>query len=124
MNVKIDVGKAFLKVPFMGKPKLPDVKEAFKIYREMPHGYLEEKAKDKLRRMGYKIISREDAPEWIKKVGSPDIIAVKDGEYILAEIKPSRQLKRYSQAKAKLILVTDIEEGKTIEVWGLKEIES
>ena len=89
--------------------KLPDVKEVFKIYRETPHGDLEEKAKSKLRRMGHKIISREDAPEWIKRTGSPDIIAVKDEEYVLAEVKPSHQLWRYSQAKAQLILVTNVE---------------
>ena len=117
-------GKVSLKVLPLGKPELPDVKEALRIYREMPHGYLEEKAKEKLRRMGYKILFREEAPEWIKRVGSPDIIAVKDGEYILAEVKPSSQLKRYSQAKTRLILVTDVEEGKTIEVWGLKELEA
>jgi len=104
--------------------KLPDVKEAFKIYREMPHGDLEEKAKNKLKRMGYKVISREDAPEWIKRIGSPDIIAVKDGEYILAEVKPSDQLKRYSQAKVKLILVTDVQKGKAVEIWGLEELET
>ena len=60
-----------------------------------------------MKRMGYKIISREEAPEWIKRVGSPDIIAVKNGEYILAEVKPSDQLRRYSEAGVKLILVTN-----------------
>jgi hypothetical protein len=104
--------------------KLPDVKEAFGTYRKMPHGFLENKAKSKLEKMGYRIIAREYAPEWIKKTGSPDIIAVKNGEYILAEVKPSDQLKRYSKSKAKLVLVTDIEEGNTIEVWGLKELET
>ena len=104
--------------------KLPDVKEAFKIYREMPHGYLEKKAENKLKRMGYKVISREEAPEWIKSVGSPDIIAVKDGEYILAEVKPSDQLRRYSEAGVKIILVTNVQKGKAVEVWGIEELET
>ena len=74
--------------------------------------------------MGYKIISREEAPEWIKRVGSPDIIAVKDGEYILAEVKPSDQLRRYSEAGVKFILVTNVQKGKAVEVWGLEELET
>jgi len=104
--------------------KLPDVKEAFELYRKMPHGFLEEKAKAKLRRMGYRIIDREHAPEWIKRAGGPDIIAENNGEYVLVEVKPSDQLRRYSKAAAKLILVTDVEEGKAVEVWGLKELET
>jgi Holliday junction resolvase-like predicted endonuclease len=72
--------------------------------------------------MGYRIITREQAPEWIKAVGGPDIIAVEDDEYVLVEVKPSDQLKRYSKAKARLILVTDIDEGKVVEVWGMKEL--
>jgi len=105
--------------------EIPSVKEAFKIYEErMPHGYLEKKAENKLKRMGYKIISREEAPEWIKRVGSPDIIAVKNGEYILAEVKPSDQLRRYSEAGVKLILVTNVQKGKAVEVWGLEELET
>jgi len=88
----------------------------------MPHGFLKEKAKEKLRKMGYRIIAREQAPEWIKVVGDPDIIAVKDDEYVLVEVKLSGQLKRYSKAKARLILVTDVDEGKAVEVWGIKEL--
>jgi len=99
------------------------LKELWEEYLKTPHGFLEEKAKAKLREMGYKII--EDYghfPEWIKKAGSPDIIAVKDGEYVLVEVKPSYQLERYSKVKAKLILVTTVEEGSAIEVWGYKEL--
>jgi Holliday junction resolvase-like predicted endonuclease len=112
-----------MRVVGVGYGKLPDVKEAFEIYWKTPHGSLERKARAKLERMGYRVISRDDAPEWIKSVGSPDIIAVRGDEYVLVEVKPSDQLKRYSKAKAKLILVTDVEEGKAIEVWGLKELE-
>jgi Holliday junction resolvase len=107
----------------MGYGKLPNVKEAFETYRKMPHGELWSRAKAKLERMGYRIISRDDAPGWIKSVGEPDIIAVKGDEYVLIEVKPSDQLKRYSKTRAKLILVTDVDEGKAIEVWGLKELE-
>ena len=106
--------------------EIPSVKEAFKIYEERIHGYLEKKAENKLKRMGYKIISREEAPEWIKRVGSPDIIAVKNGEYILAEVKPSDQLRRYSEAGVKIILVTNVQKGKAVEVevWGIEELET
>jgi Holliday junction resolvase-like predicted endonuclease len=97
-------------------------KETLEAYLKTQHGSLDLKARQRLKRMGYKIIKREQAPEWIRAVGAPDIIAVKDGEYALAEVKTSDQLKRYSTAKAKLILVTDVEEGKAIEVWGMKEL--
>jgi len=102
--------------------EIPSVWEALEIYRKMPSGFLEEKAKEKLIKMGYKIIRREEAPDWIKAVGDPDIIAVKDGEYVLVEVKPSDQLKRYSKARARLVLVTDVDEGKAVEVWGMKEL--
>ena len=101
---------------------MPSVREAFEEYYKMPQGFLEKKAEEKLRKMGYRIITREQAPEWIKAVGAPDIIAVKDDEYILVEVKPSDQLKRYSKAKARLVLVTDVDEGKAVEVWGIKEL--
>ena len=102
--------------------EVPSVWEALEIYRKTPHGFLEEKAREKLRKMGYKIIKREEAPDWIKAVGDPDIIAVKGDEYVLVEVKPSDQLKRYSKAKARLVLVTDVDEGKAVEVWGMKEL--
>jgi len=101
---------------------VPSVWEALERYRKMDHGFLEEKAREKLRKMGYKIIKREEAPDWIKAVGDPDIIAVKGDEYVLVEVKPSDQLKRYSKAKARLVLVTDVDEGKAVEVWGVKEL--
>jgi len=104
--------------------KLPDVKETFELYKRTPHGFLEEKAKAKLRRIGYRIIARKHAPKWIKRTGSPDIIAEKNGEYILVEVKPRYQLKRYSKATANLILVTDVEEEEAVKMWGLKELET
>lgn len=55
-------------------------------------------------------------------MGSPDIIAVRDGEYVLVEIKPSDQLKRNPKVGEKLILVTDVEERKAIEIWGMREL--
>lgn len=51
----------------------------------MSHGEYEEKAEAKLRRLGYKILKYEEWPRWIKDLGSPDIVAVKDGEYVVAE---------------------------------------
>lgn len=103
---------------------MPSVEEALKGYCKTPHGFLEEKAIAKLKRMGYKITDYDHAPKWIREVDCPNIIAVKDGEYILVKVKLSDQLRRYSMAKAKLVLVTNVEEGKAIEVWGLKELET
>lgn len=75
------------------------------------HEVLRIAAEERLKEMGYRIIHRDHAPDWIKRAGSPDVVSVKNGEYVLVEVKPSNQLKRYSRAKAKLILVTDVEEG-------------
>jgi hypothetical protein len=105
--------------------KTGSVEEALKVRGILPpHEVLRICAEEKLKRMGYKIIKYEEAPEWIKATGSPDIIAVKDNEYILAEVKPGNQLKRYTKTtKAKFILITDIDEGKAVEVWGRKELD-
>lgn len=97
-------------------------KELLKKYLNTPSGFLDLKARQKLKKMGYRIVNHEEAPKWIKDVGSPDIIAVKNNEYIIAEVRPSNQLRRYSKAKTKLILITDVEEGENVEVWGLKEL--
>jgi len=81
-------------------------------------------AEEKLKSLGYKIVRRDEAPDWIKKVGSPDIIAEKDGEFIIVEVKYSGQLERYSKAKkARFIIVTNVEEGSKVEIWGIKELE-
>lgn len=61
-------------------------------------------------------------PRWIKDLGDPDIVAVKDEKYVIAEVKPSDQLRRYFKAKARLIFVTNVEEGERIEVLGDKEL--
>ncbi|MEM4561364.1 MAG: hypothetical protein QW123_00590 [Desulfurococcaceae archaeon] len=45
---------------------------------------------------------------------------MKKPEGISRELETS-QLKRYSKVKAKLIMVTDVEEGSAVEVWGLRE---
>ncbi len=89
-----------------------------------PHEVLRICAEEKLKSLGYKIIKRDEAPDWIKKVGSPDIIAEKDGKFVIAEVKYSRQLERYSKAKkARFIIVTNVEEGSEVDVWGIKELE-
>lgn len=98
--------------------------EALKEYLKMPHGSLELKAREKLKKMGYEIVKREQAPEWIKRIGSPDIIARKGDKYVIVEVKPSDQLRRYSQTEAKLVIVTSVVEGRTVEIWGEKELSS
>jgi hypothetical protein len=104
--------------------KTGSVEEALKVRGILTqHEVLRICAEEKLKRMGYKIIKDRESPEWIKATGSPDIIAVKDNEYILAEVKTSNQLKRYTKTKAKFILITDIDEGKAVEVWGKKELD-
>ena len=104
--------------------RIPSVKDSLRLYyTRVPHGVLERLAIDKLKRMGYRIISRDDAPEWIRRVGSPDIIAERGGEHVIVEVKPSVQLWRYSKAKAKLILITNVKSGRNVEVWGLRELE-
>jgi len=100
------------------------VSEALKVARYLtPHEVLRICAEEKLKAQGYRITSRDEAPEWIKKVGSPDVIAEKDGEYVLVEVKPLEQLVRYSLSGAKTILVTNIETSKHVEVWGIRELE-
>jgi len=89
-----------------------------------PHEVLRICAEEKLKSLGYRIVRRNEAPDWIKRVGSPDIIAEKGGEFVIAEVKYSEQLERYSKAKkARFIIVTNIEEGGKVEVWGVKELE-
>jgi len=61
--------------------------------------------------MGYRIIGWDETPEQVKAAGSPDIIAEKDGEYVLVEVKVLDQLRRYSESGAHLILVTNVECG-------------
>jgi len=104
--------------------KTKSVAEALKVARYLtPHEVLRICAEEKLKAQGYRIISRDEAPEWIKRVGSPDVIAEKNGEYILVEVKPSGQLVRCSLSGVKTILVTNIETSKHVEVWGIRELE-
>lgn len=73
--------------------------------------------------MGYRIYEQEEAPEHIRRVGSPDIIAERNGEWLLGEVKMLGQLARYEEAGTKLILITNVQEGAKIKVWGIKELE-
>jgi len=41
----------------------PSILEALEMYRETPHGFLEEKAREELVKMGYKVIRREEASD-------------------------------------------------------------
>jgi Holliday junction resolvase-like predicted endonuclease len=80
-------------------------------------------AEERLKRMGYRIVGRDEAPEFIRRVGSPDVIAERSGSWLLVEVKPLDQLARYEEAGVKLILVTNVRKGKFIEIWGLEELE-
>jgi hypothetical protein len=91
------------------------------------HKLLEIRAVIKLENMGYKVIWRyDDLPKEIKKYGEPDLVAVKDGEIIILEVKTSDQLRRYSKAAkeldSKLVLVFDVYGGENTEVWGLSDL--
>jgi Holliday junction resolvase-like predicted endonuclease len=81
---------------------------------------------EKLKRMGYRIVSWDEAPEFIRRVGSPDVIAERGGSWLIVEVKPLDQLVRYEEAGVKLILeelVTNVRRGKSIEIWDLEELE-
>jgi len=100
------------------------VKEALNVRGLLtPHEVLRICAEEKLKKAGYRIVNRDEAPDFIKKVGSPDIIAEKNGSWILAEVKPLDQLARYEQAGVRLILVTNLEKGKSVEIWGIEELD-
>jgi hypothetical protein len=101
------------------------VKEALNVRGLLtPHEVLRICAEEKLKKAGYRIVSRDEAPDFIKKVGSPDIIAEKNGSWVLIEVKSLDQLVRYEQAGVKLILVTNLEKGKGVEIWGIEELDS
>jgi len=88
-----------------------------------PHEVFRVIAEEGLRRRGYRIYGRDEAPEYIRTIGSPDIIAEKDGKWLLAEVKMLGQLARYEAPQAKLILITNVKNGANIEVWGIEELE-
>jgi Holliday junction resolvase-like predicted endonuclease len=88
-----------------------------------PHEVLRVIVEEKLKRMGYRIVGRDEAPEFIRRVGSPDVIAERDGSWLLVEVKPLDQLARYEEAGVRLVLVTNVRKGKSIEIWGLEELE-
>jgi len=100
------------------------VREAMKVRGMLTeHEVLRICAEERLKAMGYRIIRWDEAPEQIKAAGSPDIIAEKNGEYVLVEVKVLDQLRRYSESGAHLILVTNVEYGRCLEVWGFLELE-
>jgi hypothetical protein len=39
------------------------------------------------------------------------------------EVKPLDQLVRYEEAGVRLVLVTNVRRGKSIEIWSLEELE-
>ena len=117
-----DIFRALEKVREAFK-KTKSVHEALR-YAPTSHEGLRVIAEEKLRLMGYKIVPRDEAPEWIKKIGSPDIVAVKGDEWIIAEVKPFPQLRRYAQSRAKVILVTDVDDGRRVEIWGIRQLEN
>ena len=87
------------------------------------HEVLRVIAEEKLKMMGYRIVGRDEAPEFIRSVGSPDVIAGKDGSWLIVEVKPLDQLARYEEAGVRLVLITNVRRGKSIEIWGLEELE-
>jgi hypothetical protein len=90
------------------------------------HEVLRVIVEEKLKRMGYRIVGRDEAPEFIRRVGSPDVIAERGGLWLIVEVKPLDQLVRYEEAGVKLILeelVTNVRRGKSIEIWDLEELE-
>jgi hypothetical protein len=89
-----------------------------------PHEVLRICAEEKLKKAGYRIVNRDEAPDFIKKVGGPDIIAEKNGSWVIVEVKPLDQLARYEQAGVKLVLVTNLEKGKDAEIWGIWELDN
>jgi len=104
--------------------KTGSVEEALKAARHLtPENVFRIIAEEKLRRMGYTIRSRDEAPNFIKNVGSPDIIAERDGFWLLGEVKMLEQLARYEVANVKLVLITQMKRGKALEVWGIEELQ-
>jgi Holliday junction resolvase-like predicted endonuclease len=87
------------------------------------HEVLRVIVEERLKRMGYRIVGWDEAPEFIRRVGSPDVIAERGGSWLIVEVKPLDQLVRYEEAGVKLILVTNVRKGKSIEIWGLEELE-
>jgi hypothetical protein len=97
--------------------KTGSIKEALRVARYLtPETVFRIIAEEKLRRMGYVIQTRDEAPSFIKNVGSPDIIAEKDGFWLLGEVKMLGQLARYEAANVKLVLITNMKKGKALEV--------
>lgn len=98
------------------------------------HDELVEKAKEKLKRLGYKIYDKQyDYNDFsideINAFGykSPDIIAKKNGELLAIEVKAKpdkliEQLENYKRG-GKVILLLGLEDVDNIELWSIKELE-
>lgn len=88
-----------------------------------PHEILRVLAEEKLKTLGFRIIDYSDVPPEIRRAGSPDIYAEKDGRWVLVEVKPIAQVERYSDIASKVVLVLNVRDAEKIEVWGWKELE-
>ena len=104
--------------------KTGSIEEALRVaYYLTPETVFRIIAEEKLRRMSYVIRTRDEAPSFIKNVGGPDIIAEKDGFWLLGEVKMLGQLARYEAANVKLVLITNVKKGRALEVWGIDELQ-
>jgi len=98
------------------------------------HDELVEKAKRKLKGLGYKIYdNRYDyndfSVEEVNAFGykSPDIIAKKNGELLAVEVKAKpdkliEQLENYTKG-GKVILLLGLKDVSNIELWSVKQLE-
>jgi len=77
------------------------------ILKQVPfitlHEALRIATEERLRERGYRIVGREEAPEDIKATYGPDIIAEKDGRWLLVEVEPIDQLVRRPGPALKLV---------------------
>jgi len=93
------------------------------------HTQLQIRAERRLLREGYEIYSYQELPSEVKEKlgGDPDICARKrdNGEWLFIEVCVTGQPKvdKYSEA-GKVALVLPVESGKSVEVWGEKELEN
>lgn len=98
------------------------------------HDELVEKAKRKLKGLGYKIYdNRYDYNDFsVEEVNafeykSPDIIAKKNGELLAVEVKAKpdkliEQLENYAKG-GKVILLLGLKDVSNIELWSVKQLE-
>ena len=62
----------------------------------------------------------------MRRRGAPDLVAHKNGKWILVEVKDVDQLHRYSEAAeelgGELLIVVNVISGGKVKVWGLEEL--